>query len=440
MNKNFTLIVLIINVLIIVCLFITDIFLEIDLNLLIKMLLIAQTIILIYIWYKTRKDADQISKNIKVITGRSIDIESDNLDFDEVLSDLDKMSDSYRENKIKSKARKGQIRSILKSIQEGLIVVGKKEEVILCNDLLFQIYNLQDDIVNTKVKDLKFDTNLYELFETFKKEGHEFLEVVRKINDDFVLSYRISLIKEGKDNVTGHLILVSDITERYKLDAMRRTFISNITHELKTPLTSIMGYTETLKYIDIDQVATRNEFLDIIEEESNRLSRLINDILELHEIDEIKSIELVRVDLNKVIDNCVQLLIPQVDPAIDFIVDTKGSLFIQGDTEKLKQIVLNITSNALKYTNEGHVKLSSYVKGKTAYIVLEDTGIGINLKDQDAIFERFYRVDKSRSRKKGGTGLGLSIVKHLVKLHDGEIELNSVLNKGTTITVKLPIN
>lgn len=222
---------------------------------------------------------------------------------------------------------------------------------------------------------------------------------------------------------------------------MRSEFAANVSHELKTPLTSIKGFAETLKMVKDDE--TRNKFLDIIYVESERLTRLINDILTLSEIEnkdaalyfeKINITELMK-DIEKIIEPAAKFK----NISMEFKLDDED-IFVNGDSDKFKQMIINLVDNAVKYTNEnGWVKVSLTKNDKIAVIKVSDNGIGIDEKYIPRIFERFYRVDKARSRKIGGTGLGLAIVKHTVILMNGTIDVKSKLGQGSTFTVNLPL-
>ncbi|MDU1686373.1 MAG: ATP-binding protein, partial [Clostridium perfringens] len=230
------------------------------------------------------------------------------------------------------------------------------------------------------------------------------------------------------------------ITDIKKLENMRSQFVANISHELKTPLTSIKGFAETLRYVDDDE--TRNKFLSIIDEESDRLARLLEDILCLYEIEQKRSTILEEFNVDEEIEKVYMLLNDQAKKkGVEIFLDTNSNCVLTGDKDKFKQMLLNLVSNSVKYTEKGgKVRVESYNRDMNLILVIEDNGIGISAEDLPRIFERFYRVDKARSRESGGTGLGLAIVKHIVRLFDGEINVTSELGVGTKIVITIPIN
>ncbi|MGJ8454772.1 sensor histidine kinase [Pseudothermotoga sp. U03pept] len=250
------------------------------------------------------------------------------------------------------------------------------------------------------------------------------------------------LLPKGEKRV---VILFHDMTKEYELNEMRREFVSNVSHELRTPLTSIHGYAETLLSDPDMDPETRNRFLTVIENESARMSRLINDLLDLERLESGEA----RFDFQE-IDLCAtaNYIITIVEPlSADYGVKVEcdcENISVVGDQDRLVQMLLNLVDNAIKYTSlkesgEKKVKISISRSDSHAIIKVIDTGPGMPEDALKRIFDRFYRVDKGRSRKMGGSGLGLSIVKTIVERHNGEISVESELGVGTTFTVKLPI-
>ena len=212
--------------------------------------------------------------------------------------------------------------------------------------------------------------------------------------------------------------------------------MANVTHELKTPLTSIKGFAETLKYVEDEK--TREKFLDIIDNEAERLSRLISDILVLSKIESSTTTDDEDFMPYIVIDEVISIVKNMAESKNILLIVEKSEkdIKLHGDKDKFLQLVLNLVENGIKYSNEGStVKVRSFIKKGDYILEVEDNGIGIPKEDMPRIFERFYRVDKSR--KGGGTGLGLAIVKHIVKIFNGEISIDSELNKGSIFTVTI---
>ncbi|HAA82928.1 MAG TPA: PAS domain-containing sensor histidine kinase, partial [Thermotoga naphthophila] len=240
------------------------------------------------------------------------------------------------------------------------------------------------------------------------------------------------------------VILFHDVTKERKLDEMRREFIATVSHELRTPLTSIHGYAETLLEDDLENKELVKRFLKIIEEESARMTRLINDLLDLEKMEESEvNFEMKDVDLCEVMEYVYKIIQPIAEEnEVDLVVECED-VVVRGNKERLIQMLLNLVDNAVKYTSlkekgEKKVWVRAYDTPDWVVLEVEDTGPGIPKEAQSRIFEKFYRVDKARSRKMGGTGLGLTIVKTIVDKHGGRIEVESEINQGTVMRVLLP--
>lgn len=242
-----------------------------------------------------------------------------------------------------------------------------------------------------------------------------------------------------EEHVRGGLAVLSDITRLHKLEVMRSEFVANVTHELKTPLTSIRGYIELLKSGERDAETARS-FYEIIEIEAERLQKLTDDLLQLSDIENGgNDTEVPLTPLADVVERVVNTLRPEAEQKqVELDVTVEPGLKVRAHTRRLYQLVKNLMENAVKYNRAGgNVRLTAGVEMGVAVIRVQDTGIGIPPEHLDRIFERFYRVDKGRSRELGGTGLGLSIVKHIVSLYGGDIRVTSQPGEGTTFTVRL---
>ena len=237
--------------------------------------------------------------------------------------------------------------------------------------------------------------------------------------------------------------MIEDITELRRLEQMRTDFTANVSHELKTPLTSIRGFVETLLDGAIDNPEMARKFLNIIMMEANRLTRLVNDILSISKLEAGDTeVSLGRLRLDKMAsDVCEVLQIHAKEKQIDLSINENDEpIYVWGNSDRLEQLLMNLIENAIKYNQPGgSVRVSVYGTAENAYFLVSDTGIGIAEEHLPRLFERFYRVDKGRSRSMGGTGLGLAIVKHIVDLHKGAIRLHSVEGRGTEVTVTLPL-
>lgn len=247
------------------------------------------------------------------------------------------------------------------------------------------------------------------------------------------------------DGEGGVIAVIHDVTEQRKLDEARREFVANVSHELRTPLTNIRSYTETL-YDAVGElpIETEKQFLGVIGSESERMARIVTDLLTLSRLDygrmDLRMTRFKLADMLRNVANAMKLTAE--DSGHELIVDTPDKLpELMGDRERLEQVVVNILSNAVKYTPAGgHIRLSAReIAGERVRIMVEDDGVGIPQEDVPRLFERFYRVDKARSREAGGTGLGLAIAKEIVQQHEGRITLASEYGKGTTVSIILPL-
>ena len=246
------------------------------------------------------------------------------------------------------------------------------------------------------------------------------------------------------DGEGGVIAVIHDITEQRRLDDARREFVANVSHELRTPLTNIRSYTETLLDAAGDiPIDTEKQFLGVISSESERMARIVTDLLTLSKLDYGRmELRMTRFSLADMLHNVANAMkLTAEDSGHELAVDTPDDLpKIVGDRERIEQVVVNILSNAVKYTpSGGHIRLSAReLSGNRVRITVEDDGVGIPAADVPRLFERFYRVDKARSRAAGGTGLGLAIAKEIVEQHEGKIALGSGYGKGTTVTITLP--
>ncbi len=340
--------------------------------------------------------------------------------------------------------RNAELESILTSMNSGLAAIDNDFVITLNNDTFPRMLDLDDRAIDgKKFYEVVRELTVFEIVEkSIKDQDYLSKEMVLDIDgEEKIIQITATPIydKHTVHKQLGALIILMDVTQIRKLEGMRRDFVSNVTHELKTPLTSIRGFVDTLKNGAMDDKAVAMRFLDIIDIETDRLSNLIQDILSLSEIETVvgeKNIGDYSFDeiMGEVID-----ILPRHHEGVELIteIDDRLPLFTC-NKNRMKQLMINIIDNSLKYTVEGYVKISAFERHGYLNITVEDTGIGIERMHLSRLFERFYRVDKGRSRKMGGTGLGLSIVKHIVELYSGDIAIDSEVGQGTVITIKLP--
>ena len=334
---------------------------------------------------------------------------------------------------IDSLDKKNKLEAILESMESGVIAIDNNENIILINSYSQKLFDLKEDNIGKKISDCIIDYDLINFIREIPEIGTKEVKLFHPIERE--LRVKKSPIINYLNNSIGIVITVQDITDIKRLENMRSEFVANVSHELKTPLTSIKGFSETLRYVDDSE--TKNKFLDIIDKESERLTNLINDILILSNIENIHKMESEYFNPGDVIENVLDMVKSQAyKKSIIIKYNDCFNSEILGSKDKFHQLAVNLIENAIKYSNEnGVVKIDLTLEEQYFVFKVKDNGIGIPKNDIPRIFERFYRVDKSRSTR--GTGLGLAIVKHIVKLFNGEISVKSKVGRGSTFTVKI---
>ncbi|MBF0595246.1 MAG: HAMP domain-containing protein [Candidatus Omnitrophica bacterium] len=339
---------------------------------------------------------------------------------------------------------KAKLDAVLASMFEGIMVVDDKGVVQLMNPSLRKIFFIDAPPEGRRAVEIVRNSVVTEMAEKLLKGSERFVsrEVFVGFPEEKMLKANGVAIR-AHDKLEGAVFVFHDITELRRLEKVRQDFVANVSHELRTPVASIKGYAETLLQGAMDDKAALKEFLDTIYQNSDRLVNLINDLLDLARIQSGKlSIVPAVVEVEPVIRRCLGVLEKTVE-AKRLVVNVRippEAARVLADESRFSQVVLNLLDNAVKYTLEGGViTVGAVVLDSKVRIDVTDTGIGIPEEDLPRIFERFYRVDKARSRDQGGTGLGLSIVKHIVIAHGGEVLVSSVLGQGTTFSFTLPV-
>ncbi|GAF64347.1 hypothetical protein BTS2_1239 [Bacillus sp. TS-2] len=334
--------------------------------------------------------------------------------------------------------QKERMETLIENMGSGLILINMRGDISLINKTCRDIFEENTDtwdhqLYHEKIKHKEIIKIIQTVFLTEEKQRNQ-VTIVHQLETKYydvqgapVISYRGSL--------KGIALVLHDITELKKLEQVRKDFVANVSHELKTPVTSIKGFSETLLDGAMNDEAFREKFLRIIWKESERLQGLIHDLLELSKIEQnYFKLNVTKVNLTQATEDVVDLLKKKADQKdISLNVQTEGHCEIVGDQERIKQIAINLINNSITYTPSGG-KIDIIINGKEDSVQWEihDTGIGISEKEIPRIFERFYRVDRARSRNSGGTGLGLAIVKHLVEAHDAKIQVESEVGEGTS--------
>jgi len=326
------------------------------------------------------------------------------------------------------------LEAILKSMDSGVIAIDINKKIIMINPYAEKIFGIRKSVIG---KSLLEAIRNYELEDIFESSNDEYKEIKVFWPKEKELRIKIAEIIYNNCQI-GSVAVLQDITDIKKLENIRSQFVTNVTHELKTPLTSIMGFAETLRYVD--DAETKVKFLDIINEESERLTRLINDILILSDIENNKEIYIEDVDVEDMTKSIVNLMKNTAEVKnIELLLSIKGNPIIKTSKDRFKQMLINLVDNAIKYTEKGSVEIDVCEIDNKCLIQVKDSGLGIAKDQLPRLFERFYRVDKARSRSQGGTGLGLAIVKHIVMSLNGTIEVESTLGIGSTFKITIPM-
>ena len=359
---------------------------------------------------------------------------------------INTLARNLSELSIQEQMQSEQLTTIIDNTDSGLVLIDSKGYIHVVNRKFISMFgNTAKDYKGHLYYDVLDNETIHEtvqktfLYEKNVKDAY----IHKKGLDTRYLEIVGAPIFDERNMLKGAVVVLYDITELKKLEIMRKDFVANVSHELKTPITSIKGFAETLLESDMDSEAERNDFLNIIYTESHRLQLLIEDLLTLSKLEkENFPLVLTKTDLNALVEEVIPVIKQKAEEKqLSLSYHMEKRITITADKERVKQIFINLLDNAINYTpSHGKVHLNVTTDDEWVYIRVTDNGIGIDQKALDRIFERFYRVDKARSRNTGGTGLGLAIVKHIVEVHEGDIEIESELNKGTTIQVYLPID
>lgn len=350
-----------------------------------------------------------------------------------------RMSESLRQRMETTFRRRREIRAILEGMIEGVVAVSRDETIVQMNQVAASLLKTTaEESIGRKIWESARIPSLTETVTRVLKEGQQLrveLKISLGVEDRVVDLYAAPL--EGEDGeVAGAVLVLYDVTRLRRLEAIRRDFIANVSHELKTPLTAIRGLIETMIDDPKMPAAMRQRFLGKAEKQTTRLSRLVSDLLHLSRVESEKdAIRRVKLDLRKPIRETIQRLAPLMESEklkLETMIPDQPMPF-RGDFEALQQLVGNLLSNAVQYSPPQQRILLKLENDAEGYLLsVQDFGAGIEARHQERIFQRFYRVDKARSRELGGTGLGLSIVKHIALAHDGHVWVESVIGKGST--------
>ncbi len=362
--------------------------------------------------------------------------------LDRLAHGMNRVAEALKERTEDLEQDKERLEAILTSMANGIIILSHGLTVTLINQAAYQLFGIESkDVLGSHllevIRDVAIDDAVHQvttsgITETVLWSPHD--------AEDEVIEVTVAALNQPLGGV-GAVLVARNVSAQKQVERMRQDFVANVSHELQTPLTIIRGFTETLQ--DDTDPDTARRFIQLIHEEATRMSHLVDDLLALSRMEHHSlPVNRIPVDVPVLVESIVVKLGPRAE-ASELIFDNQLPSHIPmvaGDPDLLAEVFLNLISNAVQYTPAGGlitIKLASLPGDSMVGIAVKDTGIGIPSQDISRIFERFYRVDRARSRASGGTGLGLAIVKHIMELHQGRIEVSSQVGQGTTFTVWL---
>jgi len=366
-------------------------------------------------------------------------------EMDRVARALNEMA-AQLDNRIKTIVRqRKELETVLASMREGVIAVDMEERVISMNQAALQLFEVDPGrYPNRSIVEVIRNLSLQRFVKAaMERQEPQESDIVLYKSGEQILNVHSSSLMDAKGGRLGTLMVFNDVTKLRHLENMRRDFVANVSHEIKTPLTAIKGFVETLQEGSVEDPGERERFLGIIGKHVNRLSSIVEDLLALSRIeqeDARKEIRMAERRLGEAVQNAVQVCQPKADQKrirISVSVDPGQTAWF--DPNLLEQAMVNLLDNASKYGDEdGAIESESRTTAADIQGGFRDHGPGIPDHHHPRLFERFYRVDKARSRNMGGTGLGLAIVKHIAQAHGGRVTVESALGKGSTFTIHLP--
>lgn len=379
----------------------------------------------------------------KVANGEEIEIsnqENKKTEVDGLVNAFSLMTNELKQNLNEMVKQKKQIETILLHVTDGIIAFDMAGKIIHINPAATNLLQLKEDEneFDKIFKKLNIEINLEKIVYL---ENWTSSEQRINVGEKFI-NLLFAPFQDENDRPAGVVVVIQDITGHVKLDNMQKEFVADVSHELKTPITSIMGYADTLLETEYDK-EMQTKFLEVISSEAKRMARLVTDLLVLSRYDNKKiTKEETEFDLGELTKKCIERLQFEIEKKhhhVECFV-TANVPPVKADKYGIERVILNIISNAIKYTPENGV-IKAYVGFvyNDAYIKIIDNGIGIPEKDLNRIFERFYRVDKARTREMGGTGLGLSIAKEILNQNNGSIDIKSESGKGTEVVIRIPV-
>jgi two-component system, OmpR family, phosphate regulon sensor histidine kinase PhoR len=359
-----------------------------------------------------------------------------------VARSLNRMADELRERLVLLERERSQLRTVLEGMVEGVVLTDPTGRILVANEAFRKIFNAELPVEGRRPLETARVPALQEALEA-ALDAEEPLTRDLELGGarEKIIQASLAAIREGEETV-GAVAVFHDVTELKRLEQVRREFVANVSHELRTPLTAIKGYAETLRDGGLRDPKAAAEFVGIIHRHAERLRALIEDLLDLAAVEQGEArLSPGPVRVREVVSQATALVRPAAERRRqDLTVDLQPDLpDVLADRDRLAQVLINLLDNAIKFTPEGgRIALSAVNSGGRVVLAVRDTGIGIPAGDLARIFERFYRVARSRDRREGGTGLGLAIAKHLTQAMGGTIEVESAVGSGTTFRIAFP--
>lgn len=361
----------------------------------------------------------------------------------ELVESLNQMSIRLNNSFTEMNQKNAELTAILSNMNHGVIAIDKKNHIVHLNEAARRVLRIpmNEAVIGKNILAVYRESFILELMNYLENDTCEKMSFESRIHSNQILRVYINQIEEN-NNINGHIIIFEDITLLKNLEKMRRDFVANVSHELKTPITTIKGFIETIQVNQITDPQTLERFYSIIYEESDRLSRLVSDILVLSQLENKggfdRKFELLHLDIEIMqIFDILKLSAEAKETTL--LLTCEESIELEFVADEFRQMMINLIDNAIKYSEpRQRVEITLSEQEEAVVIQVRDHGYGIPEKDVDRIFERFYRVDKSRSKEKGGTGLGLAIVKHIVNNNCGKIVVSSEVGEGTEFKIQLP--
>ena len=358
---------------------------------------------------------------------------------------LNQMAEQLDEKIRKIIEQKNEQEAVLESMVEGVIAVDNNGQIINLNQAAANLFHIDaaGSIGKHIYEIISFKDLVNLIKKTIKEKNPGEQELILDEKQSLYLQVHGSVLKNAQNKVIGAVVVLNNVTRLRRLEKVRRDFVANVSHEIRTPLTTIKGFAETLLDGASNDPKNVRGFLKIISKQSDRLNAIIEDLLilaRLEQEDERAQIEFSRISLKKVLKSAIKVCTPDADKKdIDIILDTDNNLSPKINPYLMEQAIVNLVGNAVKFSSKkGQVIVKARIKSGEIEISVTDSGTGIPSKHLPRIFERFYRVDKARSREQGGTGLGLSIVKHITQVHSGRLKVDSELGKGSIFSLYIP--